>query len=686
MTTPLYLDTETYSETPINNGTHRYAEGVEIIMWQWAIGDGPVQIRDGDEDVSDLLELLADPSYEKVIQNSAFDRTVLTHAIGFTIPVEETFDTMVCAMAHSLPGALEKLGDILGIAKDKAKDKAGKALIQLFCKPRPKNQILRRATKETHPVEWEAFREYGRLDIEAMREIYKKLPRWNYRSAEKELWHLDQKINERGVLMDLDLAHAAIRASDRAQKQLSKQANDMTAGAVTSANQRDKMLEHILENYGIVLNDLKGSTLEKALDNEDMPQELKELLRVRQQASKSSNSKYTRVINGVSSDGRLRGLLAFCGALRTGRWAGRLIQPQNLPRGTLSPEGVDYAIEELLHNAEDLIGGPTVMDKCSSAIRGVFIASPGKKFVVADLAGIENRVLAWLAGESWKLEAFLDFDLRDGHDMYKLAYAKAFGIRPEDVGKHERSIGKVLELMLGYAGGVGAYITGALTYRIDLEEMAEKAWDVIPQATLEDAESFLEWQLGQGKGQYGLSDRAFIVCDSFKRLWRETNPAIAAWWKELEDVVRRAINSPGQTLTCRMHKIRRDGAWLRIMLPSGRYLCYPNPRVEDDGGITFMGVNQFTRKWERLRTYGGRLVENICQAVARDVLAYSLPSIESAGYEIVLTVHDEIISEAPDTDDFTHEHLAELMSAGCDWTEGLPLAAAGFEAYRYRKG
>lgn len=328
----------------------------------------------------------------------------------------------------------------------------------------------------------------------------------------------------------------------------------------------------------------------------------------------------------------------------------------------------------------------TVMEKCSSAVRGVFIAPKGKKFVIADLAGIENRVLAWLAGEAWKLEAFLDFDLRDGHDMYKLAYAKAFGIDPADVGKHERSIGKVLELMLGYAGGVGAYITGALTYRIDLEDMAEKAWDAIPDDTRLEAADFLEWQLGQGRTQHGLTDRAFIVCESFKRLWRGSNPAISSWWKELEEVVRRAINSPGQTLTCRMHKIRRDGAWLRIMLPSGRYLCYPSPRVEDDGKITFMGVNQYTRKWERLNTFGGKICENICQAVARDVLASSMQPIESAGYEIVLTVHDEIISEAPDTDDYTHEHLAELMSAGCDWTEGLPLAAAGFEAYRYRKG
>jgi len=328
----------------------------------------------------------------------------------------------------------------------------------------------------------------------------------------------------------------------------------------------------------------------------------------------------------------------------------------------------------------------TVMEKCSSSIRGVFIAPKGKKFVIADLAGIENRVLAWLAGEAWKLEAFLDFDLRDGHDMYKLAYAKAFGIDPADVGKHERSIGKVLELMLGYAGGVGAYITGALTYRIDLEDMAEKAWDAIPDATRLEASDFLEWQLSQGRTQHGLTDRAFIVCESFKRLWRGSNPAISSWWKELEEVVRRAINSPGQTLTCRMHKIRRDGAWLRVMLPSGRYLCYTSPRVEDDGKITFMGVNQYTRKWERLNTFGGKICENICQAVARDVLASSMQPIESAGYEIVLTVHDEIISEAPDTDDYTHEHLAELMSAGCDWTEGLPLAAAGFEAYRYRKG
>lgn len=328
----------------------------------------------------------------------------------------------------------------------------------------------------------------------------------------------------------------------------------------------------------------------------------------------------------------------------------------------------------------------SVMEMCASAVRGVFICPPGKKLVIADLAGIENRVLAWLAGESWKIDAFREFDAGRGADMYKLAYAKAFGIDPSQVAKDQRQIGKVKELMLGYAGGVGAYLTGALTYRIDLEQMAEGAYPSIPAEVLAEAADFLEWQLGQGKSQYGLSDRAFIVCDSFKRLWRATNPNIASWWKELELVCVQAVNNPGQTYTNRMHKIRRDGAWLRIMLPSGRYLCYPSPRVEEGGGLTYMGVNQYSRKWERLRTYGGKIVENICQGVARDVLASSMQPIESAGYEIVLTVHDEIISEAPDTDEYTHEHLAELMSAGCDWTEGLPLAAAGFEAYRYRKG
>jgi DNA polymerase len=351
----IFLDTETFCETPINNGTHRYAEGAEIIMWQWAVGDGAVIIRDGDEDISDLIALLEDESYEVVIHNSAFDRNVIRHATGIVIPVERVFDTMVCAMAHSLPGSLSTVGTILGVAQDKAKDKEGRTWISLFCKPQPKGRKIRRATKITHPVEWQRFRDYGGLDIEAMREIYKKLPRWNYRGAEKELWHLDQEINERGVLMDLDLAHAAIRASDRAQKIHAADAVRLTDGAVTSANQRDKMLEHILEAYGVGLPDLQISTLERRIDDPDLPVELRELLAVRLQASKTSVSKYKRAISGTSSDGRMRGTLAFDGALRTGRWAGRLLQMHNMPRPTIDNDEIDLWIESLKADAEDLV-------------------------------------------------------------------------------------------------------------------------------------------------------------------------------------------------------------------------------------------------------------------------------------------------------------------------------------------
>lgn len=351
---PLFFDTETFSETPITNGTHRYAENAEIIMWQWAIGDGPVHVLDGNEDTSEIRALLVDPQYEIVIHNSAFDRNVCMHN-GVIIPVERVFDTMICAMAHSLPGALGTLCDILSIGGEEAKDKAGKTLIQLFCKPQPKGRKLRRATKITHPLEWERFREYGKLDIIAMRGVYTKLPRWNYRGEERALWCLDQCINERGVCVDLSLAHAAVRASDRAKDEYAEETAERTAGYLNSTNQGAKMLEYMLEEYGVSLPDMTKSTIERRVEDPDLPLPLRELLAIRLQAGKTSTSKYKRVINGVSGDGRLRGLLQFCGALRTGRWAGRLFQPQNLPRPTMSSEQIEMGIVLLKANAEGLI-------------------------------------------------------------------------------------------------------------------------------------------------------------------------------------------------------------------------------------------------------------------------------------------------------------------------------------------
>jgi DNA polymerase len=349
------------------------------------------------------------------------------------------------------------------------------------------------------------------------------------------------------------------------------------------------------------------------------------------------------------------------------------------------------------------------MELTSSAIRGCIVAPEGRKLVVADLSNIEGRMLAWLAGERWKLKAFADYDAGTGHDLYKLAYSKSFGIKPEDVSKDQRQVGKVQELALGYEGGVGAFLTFAAAYNLDLEAMAEEAEGAIPAEIWEAARGMLEWTKKKRRSTFGLSDRAWMVCESFKRSWRGAHQAVVDLWCDVDLAVRLAIDSPGVTYNVAdpdfqrdsydvnnrkrsdgVHKrprlaVRRDGSWLRIRLPSGRFLCYPSPQIGEGGQIAYMGMNQYSRKWARIKTYGGKLVENITQAAARDVLTANMPTIEQHGYDVVLTVHDEVITEAEDRDLWNEHRLAALMSTNPEWAEGLPLAAAGFEAYRYRK-
>lgn len=701
----LWGDLETYCEIPINNGTHAYAEGVEVMLFAWAIGDEPVRVWDltaGEPIPGPLFKAITDPDTLLYFHNSHFDRTVLRHTHPrLAPPVERWRDTMVQALAHSLPGALGALCEVLGVPQDKAKDKEGKSLIQLFCKPRPKNSKLRRATSKTHPVEWQRFVAYAGLDIEAMREVYKRLPKWNYQGTELALWHRDQRINDRGVCMDVQLAQAAIEAVDLEQKRLSKRTQVMTDGEVQAATQRDAMIKHIVESYSVELPDMQRSTLERRIADPDLPSAVKELLAIRLQASTTSTSKYKSLMKGISSDGRLRGTLQFCGASRTGRWAGRLFQPQNLPRPTLEQERIDEGIEALKSGCADLLFD-NVMELTSSALRGCIMAPAGKKLVVSDLSNIEGRKLAWLAGEAWKLDAFRAYDTlildqtgapiwdaaakdykRRGPDLYKLAYAKAFNITPEDVTKYQRQIGKVMELGLGFGGGVAAFLTFALVYGLDLEELATAAMPNIPRDVQREAKSWYDESVKR-KATYGLSERVFIACDSLKRLWRRAHPETCDFWYQLERTVRAAIATPKKTLYCGYLKVRRDGAWLRIQLPSGRALCYPSPSIEK-GNITYMGINSYSRKWQRLKTYGGKLVENVTQAAARDVLAGNMPLIENAGYSIVLTVHDEVICEAPDTDDYTDDALSSLLSTNPEWAPDIPLNAGGFEAYHYRK-
>lgn len=677
--TTLYLDTETYSEEPIKNGTFRYAEhpSAQVMLATWAFDDGPVEIAEFPS--GDFIQSLVDEADEIVVHNSFFDRTVLRIMLGVDIPIEKITDTMVQAMAHSLPGGLGPLCDILGVEKDKAKDKAGKQYIQLFCKPRPKNTKIRRATSTTHPIEWQRFREYAMSDIPSMRELHRKLPRWNYpdNAREKALWVLDQKINDRGIAVDTELAEGAVAAIGRAKVRLDARTKAATGGEVSSATRRDAMLRHLLEWYGVALVDFQKGTLERCLDDEEIPEPVKELLRLRLMTASTSTAKYNALLRSTAADGRLHGLLQYCGAGRTGRWSGRLFQPQNLPRTMKKwKKWIGHLIEHFKAGSIDLaFDDDEVMEAAVNVIRGALVAKPGHKLIASDLSNIEGRMLAWLAGEEWKLKAFAR-----GEDLYILGYSRSFGIPVADVEADEKAggmmrlIGKVQELALGYQGAVGAFQQMAQGYGVNLSE--ERVDEIV-------------------KG------------------WRSANSKIVEFWYDLEDAALRAVQSSGTRIECGKLVLRRDGSWLRIRLPSGRFLCYPGVKVQkakcwpckgsgrkhgarecgDCGGtgvsdrdqLTYMGIDQYTRRWKRLETYGGKLVENVTQAASRDILAHNMADVDKAGYSICLSVHDEIVCETPDRGGFTSPHLSAMLSTNPFWAVGLPLAAEGWEDGRYRK-
>lgn len=691
--TVLWFDCETFSECDLKSaGTHAYAEhpSTEITVAQWAIDDGEPVVQDMTVERyyrPELAQALDDPTVTVVAHNSAFDRTLLRHCWGIDVPVERWQDTMVKAMAHGLPGSLDKIGQIVGLDADQAKDKRGRELIQLFCKPRPKGHALRRATRATHPKEWAEFLEYSRQDIVAMRAIDQRLPTWNYKPGHPELglWHLDQRINDRGVAVDTELAHAAIEAVAKEQKRLKAEVTEATDGLVTNASQRDNLLAFICAEHGVDLPDMRADTLRRRVDDPTLPEGVRLLLSLRLESTKTSTAKYKALINATSADGRLRNTLQFAGATRTARWAGRIFQPQNMPRPDMKNAEIEEGIDALKAGCADLFF-PSVMRLTANAVRGCIVAPPGKKLVIADLSNIEGRGLAFLASEQWKLKAFADFDRGVGEDLYKVAYGRSFNIDPKDATGQKRQIGKVMELGLGYEGGVAAFITFAAVYQMNLGQLADAVYATASNEAIADAAGRLKWTREQKRPTHGLPDNVWIACQTLVTAWRDAHQFTHALWRAAGDSVRAAIANPGVTFPIGDRlKARVDGAWLRIRLPSGRYLCYIHPAVDDDGQITYFGVNQYTRQWGRIKTYGGKIVENCTQAFARDVLAYNMPGIEDAGYKIVLSVHDELLTETPDRPEFNADALGQMMATAPAWAKGIPLAAAGFETYRYRK-
>lgn len=651
--TVLYLDLETYSPVPITHGTHRYAEEAEVLLVAWALDNEPVEVWDCAQvpfNPCERLQSMIDEAQLVVIHNSHFDRTILRHC-GVNVPVEKIRDTMVQALAHSLPGSLGTLCDVLDVPTDKAKDKAGKKLIHLFTKPRPKNMKLRRADSASHPAEWAEFVEYARLDVAAMRDVYGRMPNWNNSLSERQLWRIDQRVNDRGIAIDLDLARGAVRAFRRTSGTLAARAAALTGGHVTKLTQGARFLQYLKDYHNFTPNNLTKSTVAELVGGNSLTPEVRELLEIRQQAAATSPAKYKVLLDATSSDGRLRGTLQFCGASRTGRDAGRIFQPQNLPRPTMDADVIETGIAAMKLDCEDLMFD-NVTDLCSSAVRGCLVAPEGRKLVIADLSNIEGRVLAWLAGEDWKVKAFADFDRGVGHDLYVVAYAKGFNVEPEEVVENKkngdgsmRQYGKTMELACGYQGGVGAF------------------------------------RVMGGPAVAAMSD------DDIQPLvsaWRKSHPNVVKLWHGVERAAKEAVRKPDElSMYDKLQFDMKDG-WLRIRLPSGRYLSYPKAEIED-GRITFDGTNQYTRKWERVETYGGKLVENIVQAVARDVFMTGMVGAEQHGYGVCIRVHDELITEVPDTADYTVDQLASIMATKPSWATGLPLAAAGFETHRYKK-
>ena len=671
----LYLDTETYSATDIRSaGSYKYMDdpGFEVLLLPFAWDDDPVQVLDLTdpedwEELQDILAGLKDPEVIKVAHNSAFERRAYHRAFGFYQPPEQWVDTMILAAMNGLPMSLEAVGEALGLEEQKIKE--GTTLINYFCKPcRPTlaNGGRTRNLPQHAPDKWARFKEYAKRDVEVERTIYKMFEHFPIPAFERELWAADARINERGVMVDTELAEAAIAVDDAFTEEHTKEMQSLTG--LENPNSVSQLKEW-LSMVGVDCESLNKETVGDLKKSATDPT-TKRVLELRQLLGKTSTTKYKAMTNAACEDKRVRGLLQYYGAGRTGRWAGRLVQVQNLPQNHLD----DIADVRELVRSRDLetleLCYDSVPDVLSQLIRTAFIAKEGHTFLVADYSAIEARVIAYLAGEQWRMDVFAN-----GGDIYCSSASQMFKVPVEKhgVNGHLRQKGKVAELACGYGGGVAALKAfGAEKMGLTETEMQ----DIVTQ-------------------------------------WRLASPTIPRLWRRIEDAARAALENPGRRCAvlrkyqdverARLNELRtggrgysaefnaggavctfwRDRDALRCKLPSGRILTYWGARLDNENKICFMGQNQTTRKWERTDTWGGKLVENIVQAFARDCLAVAIIRLEKAGFNICFHVHDEIVAEAPLGSRW--EEMAEIMGRPIEWAPGLLLRADGYDTEFYMK-
>ena len=639
----LSIDIETFSEASLSStGVYRYAAdpSFTILLFAYSVDAGPVQIVDlaqGENLPAEVEAALSDPAVEKWAFNAQFERVCLSAYLGEKLDPRGWYCSMVWATYAGIPLNLAGVAQALHLETEKMTE--GKDLIRKFsqpCKATKSNGGRTRNLPEHAPEDWETFKAYCVRDVEVERAIASRLSPLPMPGFEWENYWRDQRFNDLGVGIDVELASKAVEADLEIKDALYTQMRHWTG---VENPQSVTQLLGWLQDHGAQLPSLAKADVASALDEADGT--VAEVLAARLEIAKSSVKKYEKMLDCVCPDGRAHGLLQFMGAGRTGRWAGRLVQVQNLPRQTFGD--LEEAAALVKAGQADMLGvlwgsAPNVL---SELIRAAFVAAPGYRFLVADFSAIEARVIAWLAGEQWVLDLF-----KNGGDIYCETGTRMFG---QEVKKHSplRQRAKVAVLACGYQGGVGA-----------LKAMGGE-------------------KLGLGE-----DEMASIV-----EAWRKANPRIAQMWWDVNRAALEAIKNGTSQMVGRIKVYQKLGA-LVIALPSGRELIYPSPRVGENrfGGesITFMGLG-LNRKWGRIETYGGKLVENIVQATARDVLAHSMATLEAAGYPTVMHVHDEVITEVP----YGHgsvEELCALMSQGPKWSKGLPLAAEGFESTYYKKG
>lgn len=650
----LSIDLETYSEIDIAKcGSFRYIddESFEILLLGYAFDDEPVTVIDltADEEVpADFLAALYDPEVTKTAWNCAFERFGLWKHFGRYCPPEQWSDTMILSAVCGLPLGLGEAGKALRLEADEAKDREGKALIRYFCSPCRPTKVNGGRTRNLpqHDTDkWALFIEYNRQDVVAERTIRKRLLRWEPDSLEHRFWCLDARINERGMRVDRELVHNAIAMDERYKAELTKQA--VAISGLENPNSVAQIKQWLLEQEGIEVPSLNKKVVAEVVSQLN-GERAKQFMALRARLAKSSTKKYEAMERSACADAHIKGCFQFYGANRTGRFAGRLVQLQNLPQNHMEDLAVarslvrdnDYETVRLLYDS--------VSDTLSELIRTALIPEPGHRFIVADFSAIEARVIAWIAGEQWRLDVF-----RNGGDIYCASASQMFHVPVVKHGEngHLRQKGKIAELALGYGGGANAL----------------KAF---------------------GADKMGMTEEEMV---NTVDLWREASPRVCALWRALERAAIRCVaHKTPQVSAIGGIRFEMECGILWMTLPSGRRIAYygaeygPSRFHRDRRALSYMGVDQKTKRWGRVETWGGKLAENVTQATARDCLRDTMLALEDAGYDIRAHVHDEVIISEP-RDGRTVEDVSGIMGRELPWASGLPLRGDGYACDFYMK-